>query len=464
MRHRVADAHRARGRGARPSAPTGRCPSPSGRAGPARRRRRSSSPRRRHATARRSARCSRRRSPSFSGCTHGSCSRAAARIRSPASDSSRASLGSIAKPSACASAIAYHMPPNATSTAIVPSPSTSSGASSRSAKHGTFVSSTLSHLAVAARRARLDDAAGRLEPERPSPARASRPSRSPAAPSRADRVRARHRRILGRLHDDEARRRSPSRVAGTTRFAWHGDAPARLAEEQPAQPVVAPERLHLLEDGRSRGRQHAADDDVPDLAAGVAADDGDRAARSHRVSWRWTRRGTGGTVSHIKPLSRPPQAGDAEHVGRRRDREQRRRVEAAVERDDPEARPPRSRPRCSRVVRQPPRARVEKSALPPAAARGRRSAASARAPRSEARRRARAPAGARAAPPRDRARCRGRPSRPRRRRCRPRRAARRRPRRRRRRSGTGAAAARSAAAARAVGSGSTASTARHADG
>ena len=36
------------------------------------------------------------------------------------------------------------MPPNATSTVIVPSPSTSSGASSRSAKQGTFVSSTLS--------------------------------------------------------------------------------------------------------------------------------------------------------------------------------------------------------------------------------------------------------------------------------------------------------------------------------
>ena len=57
---------------------------------------------------------------------------------------SRASCGSIAKPSACASAIAYHMPPNATSTISVPRPSTSSSASNRSAKHGTFVSSTLS--------------------------------------------------------------------------------------------------------------------------------------------------------------------------------------------------------------------------------------------------------------------------------------------------------------------------------
>ena len=47
----------------------------------------------------------------FSGWAHGSCSRAAARIRSPASESSRASEGSMANPSARASAIAYHMPP-----------------------------------------------------------------------------------------------------------------------------------------------------------------------------------------------------------------------------------------------------------------------------------------------------------------------------------------------------------------
>jgi hypothetical protein len=40
--------------------------------------------------------------------------------------------------------MAYHMPPNATSTSIVPIPSTSIGASRRSAKQGTFVNSTLS--------------------------------------------------------------------------------------------------------------------------------------------------------------------------------------------------------------------------------------------------------------------------------------------------------------------------------
>ena len=99
-----------RARGAPPGAPRGRSRSPSGRAGRARRRPRSSSPRRRPATARRSGRCSRRRSPGSPDATQVSCSRAAARIRSPASESSRASRGSIAKPSASASAIAYHMP------------------------------------------------------------------------------------------------------------------------------------------------------------------------------------------------------------------------------------------------------------------------------------------------------------------------------------------------------------------
>jgi hypothetical protein len=53
----------------------------------------------------------------------------------------------------------------------------------------------------------------------------------------------------------------------------YGDAAARLAEEQAAQRVVARERLHLLEHRVAGRRQHAADDDVADLPAGVAADD-----------------------------------------------------------------------------------------------------------------------------------------------------------------------------------------------
>src|SRR5581483_9221242 len=60
-----------------------------------------------------------------------------------------------------------------------------------------------------------------------------------------------------------------------------GDAAARLAQEQTAQRVVAGERLHLLEDRGARRRQHAPDDDVADLAARVAADDGDQPLRPH---------------------------------------------------------------------------------------------------------------------------------------------------------------------------------------
>ena len=63
-----------------------------------------------------------------------------------------------------------------------------------------------------------------------------------------------------------------------------GDAAARLPQEQPPEPVVAPQRLHLLEDRRPGRRQDAADNDVADLAARVAADDGDQAARAHRPS------------------------------------------------------------------------------------------------------------------------------------------------------------------------------------
>ena len=77
------------------------------------------------------------------------------------------------------------------------------------------------------------------------------------------------------------------RVAGTTRFAWQATDPARLAQEQPAQPVaLAAQGLHLLEHGRAGRRQHAPGDDVPDLATGVAADDGEGAAGSHRRAYR----------------------------------------------------------------------------------------------------------------------------------------------------------------------------------
>jgi hypothetical protein len=60
-----------------------------------------------------------------------------------------------------------------------------------------------------------------------------------------------------------------------------GDAAARLAQEQAAERVVALERLHLLEHCRPSGRQHAANDDVADLAARVAADDGESASSAH---------------------------------------------------------------------------------------------------------------------------------------------------------------------------------------
>ena len=73
------------------------------------------------------------------------------------------------------------------------------------------------------------------------------------------------------------------RVARDDEVRMAGDAAPRLAQQELPQPVAfALQRLHLLEDRRARRRQHAADDDVPDLAARVAADDGDQPARPHR--------------------------------------------------------------------------------------------------------------------------------------------------------------------------------------
>src|SRR6185312_14792807 len=50
------------------------------------------------------------------------------------------------------------------------------------------------------------------------------------------------------------------------------------------QRVVALERLHLLEHRVAGRRQHTPHDDVADLAAGVAADNGYRALNPHRVT------------------------------------------------------------------------------------------------------------------------------------------------------------------------------------
>ena len=75
------------------------------------------------------------------------------------------------------------------------------------------------------------------------------------------------------------------RVAGTTRFAWQATLPRGSRSSSRRKPVaVALQRLHLLEHRRAGRRQHAADDDVADLAAGVAADHGDRPPRAHGVS------------------------------------------------------------------------------------------------------------------------------------------------------------------------------------
>ena len=135
--------------------------------------------------------------------------------------------------------------------------------------------------AVPALRPHLDHAPGGLEAERRFGLAHLDHARLEQHGRRADRVRARHRRVLGRLHDDEPgvavgprRRHDQVRVAG--------DAPARLVQQQLPQPVaVAPQRLHLLEHGRARRGQHAARDDVSDLAAGVAAHHRDHPSGPH---------------------------------------------------------------------------------------------------------------------------------------------------------------------------------------
>jgi len=64
-----------------------------------------------------------------------------------------------------------------------------------------------------------------------------------------------------------------------------GNAAARLSKQQPAQTVrVVAQMLHLLEDGVARWRQHAAGDDVADLATGVASNHRQSAGGAHPAS------------------------------------------------------------------------------------------------------------------------------------------------------------------------------------
>ena len=149
-----------------------------------------------------------------------------------------------------------------------------------------MTSSTLSTRAVLAMRRDLDQTGRRLEPED----RLGLPQLEEAALEQhrrdADRVRAGHRRVLGRLHDDVARVAVVSR-RGDEQVCVLGDRAARLAQQEPPQRVVGGERLHLLEDGRAPRGRHAVDDDLADLAARVALDDGDRAAAGQEMRGAW---------------------------------------------------------------------------------------------------------------------------------------------------------------------------------
>ena len=97
----------------------------------------------------------------------------------------------------------------------------------------------------------------------------------------ADGVRAGHRRIFGGLHDDDA---GIAIVAGRRheQVDVAGDTAARLADQEAADVVeVAFHAAHLVEHGASGRGQDAADDDVADLAFGMASHERYQALASH---------------------------------------------------------------------------------------------------------------------------------------------------------------------------------------
>ena len=125
-------------------------------------------------------------------------------------------------------------------------------------------------LAVAALGGDLDDAARRFERE----ARLRLDHRHDAGVEQdgrhADRIRARHRRRVRGLHDDPAHPR-PRVLRRNQQVDVPEDAAARLVQHEIAQRLVLRDEARLLPDRIARRREHAADDDVADLAFGVAA-------------------------------------------------------------------------------------------------------------------------------------------------------------------------------------------------
>src|SRR5918995_965313 len=218
----------------------------------------------------------------FSGCSQGSCSRAAARIRSPASERSRASWvrsRSRARPRrrSRTTCPVGHVDGDRAHAVDLEGGIEAVGKARDVRELDAFAA------AVPADRPHLDHSARRLEAEDCLRLGHGQNAGLEQYRRRADRVRAGHRRILGGRHDDEPR------IAVRHRCRNHqvrvtGDAAARLAQEKaPKRVAVLPQVLHLLEDGIAGRRKHPADDDIADLTARVAADNGDGAKGTHRA-------------------------------------------------------------------------------------------------------------------------------------------------------------------------------------
>ena len=138
-------------------------------------------------------------------------------------------------------------------------------------------------LAVAALRHDLDQAARRFE-HQPRLGLGHRHDAGVEQHRRdADRVRARHRRRVLGLHDDEAHLRLAGPSAAQ-QVDVPEDAAARLVQHEVAQRLVAGDEARLRPERVARRRRDAADDDVADLALGVAGDDLDGSAGSHLIT------------------------------------------------------------------------------------------------------------------------------------------------------------------------------------
>src|SRR5262249_51026550 len=113
---------------------------------------------------------------------------------------------------------------------------------------------------------------------------------------------ARHRRILGRLHDDVTRCAILTE-RGNDQVRVHCNAPARLPKQQTPKRVIGTQRLHALVHRLARRCRHSTHADVASPASGMTTDHREHPAGTHSCQGTLSRTQARPGDRHQEPAS-----------------------------------------------------------------------------------------------------------------------------------------------------------------